>query len=60
MSRTVVHPSGDFRANLVLRDQAVLELPLGALGYQALLNRDVLDRCLRVRDGPGLRFTLGY
>ena len=57
---TVVHPSGDVRANLVLGSQAVLELPLSTLGYQALLGRDVLNRCLLVRDGPGLCFTLAY
>ena len=57
---TVVHPSGNVRAHLVLGAQAVLELPLGALGYQALLGRDLLDHCLLVRDGPGQRFTLAY
>jgi hypothetical protein len=57
---TIVHPSGAPRANLVLRDHSALEQPLGALGYQALIGRDALARCLFVYDGPGERFTLAY
>jgi hypothetical protein len=57
---TIVHPSGDARANLVLRHWPVVEVPLGPLGYQALIGRDVLSRCLFIQDGPGNTFLLAY
>jgi hypothetical protein len=57
---TLVHPSGYARANLVSRNLPVLEQPLNQLGYQALIGRDILDRCLLVYDGPGRAFTPGY
>lgn len=57
---TIVHPSGDPSANLVLRNQPVMEQSLNQLGYQTLIGRDILDRCLLVYDGPGQTFTLGY
>ncbi len=60
VSLTVVHPSGTARANLTVRNLPVLEQPLGLLGYQALLGRDVLERCLVVYDGPGRCFTLAF
>ncbi|HEV3237063.1 MAG TPA: hypothetical protein VGZ25_08750 [Gemmataceae bacterium] len=56
----IAHPSGDVRKSLVCRNSAVLEQPLGPLGYQALLGRDVLSHCLLIYDGPSARFTLGY
>ena len=46
------------RSGLHLRSHPVVERPLGALGYQALLGRDVLDLCVLMYDGPGRRFTL--
>lgn len=57
---TIVHPSGNPRDNLVLRNQPVIELALGALGYQALIGRDVLNQCMLIYDGPGKVFTLAY
>lgn len=57
---TVLHPSGDPRANLVLRNLRMIEQALGPLGYEALIGRDVLDRCLLVYDGPGRRVTLAF
>jgi hypothetical protein len=57
---TVVHPSGNPRANLLLRNHPVLELALAPLGYQAVIGRDVLDRCLLLYNGPGGSFTLAY
>jgi hypothetical protein len=60
VSLTITHPSGDPRANLVLRNHPVIEQPLRQLGYQALIGRDVLGRCLFVYDGPGRVYTLGY
>jgi|SRR5208337_2536095 len=57
---TIVHPSGRTRSNLVLRNQPVVEQALGSLGYDALIGRDVLDRCLLIYDGPGRRFSLAY
>ena len=38
----------------------VYERALGAIGYQALLGRDVLASCGFFYDGPGKRFTLAY
>jgi hypothetical protein len=57
---TLVHPSGAARANFVLRNHLVVEQTLGPLGYQVLIGRDVLDRCLLVYDGLGKRFTVAY
>jgi hypothetical protein len=59
-SLTVLHPSGDPRSNFVVRNFPIVEQPLGALGYEFLLGRDVLAHCLLVCDGPGRRLTLGY
>ena len=39
---------------------AVVERALGAMGYQALLGRDVLAACGFWYDGPGGRFTLAF
>ena len=57
---TVLHPSGSARDNLVIGDLIVLEVPLVALGYQALVGRDVLAKCRFLYDGPGGRFRLTY
>jgi hypothetical protein len=59
-SLTVVHPSGNARANLVVRNHPLVEQPLGVLGYQVLLGRDFLDRCALFLDGPSRAFTLAY
>lgn len=60
VSLTIVHPSGNPRANLNLRNQPMLEQSLNQLGYQVLIGRDVLDRCLHVYNGPAKLFTLVY
>jgi len=57
---TLMHPSGDPQLDLVLPDLLVVELPLGALGYQALIGRDVLDRCRFTYDGPRRRFRVAF
>jgi hypothetical protein len=57
---TVIHPTNLPRANLVLRNHPIIEQPLGPLGYQALLGRDVLEHCLLVYDGPGRSVTLAF
>jgi hypothetical protein len=56
----VLHPSGNPRANLILRSHPVVEQPLGRLGYEFLIGRDVLKHCLIVYDGPSGRLTLAY
>jgi hypothetical protein len=48
------------RSKKKLRDHPVLEQPLGQLGYQLLIGRDVLAACLFIHDGPASRFTLAY
>src|SRR5262245_12554778 len=53
VSLSILHPSDDARANLVFGNHSVVEQPLGNLGYQVLLGRDVLAKCLQVHDGPG-------
>lgn len=60
VSLTLLHPSRKSRSHLVLPSLPVVEQPLGQLGYQALLGRDVLERCLLVYDGPGRSFTLAF
>ncbi len=57
---TIVHPSGNAALNLVLSDLLVVELPLGPLGYRALIGRDVLARCRFLYNGPRGRFRLAY
>ena len=51
---TIVHPSSNRRADLVLRNQPVIEQAL-------VIGRDILSsRCLLVYDGRGQEFTLAY
>ena len=59
-SLTVVHPSGNPRDNLFVKNVTVLEVPLASLGYQVLLGRDVLAMCRFSYNGPGGRFRLVY
>jgi hypothetical protein len=59
-SLIVLHPSGDARLNLIVGDLLVVDLPLGALGYQVLLGRDVLALCEFLYQGPSQRFQLSY
>jgi hypothetical protein len=60
ISLTVVHPSGNYQNDLVLRNLTVLELSLAFLGYQLLIGRDLLARCRLLYNGPGNRFRLAY
>src|SRR5262249_31560885 len=59
-SVTIVHPSGNAAANLVIGNLSVLEVQLAALGYEALIGRDILARCRLLYDGPRQRFWLRY
>jgi hypothetical protein len=56
----VLHPSGRARGNLSVLDLTVVELDLAALGYEALLGRDLLARCRFLYDGPKSSFQLRY
>lgn len=56
----LAHPSGDPRDDFVAPDHALTELPIGALGYEMLIGRDLLVRCAFRLDGPSLTFTLDY
>jgi hypothetical protein len=60
VSLTLIHPSGDPRKDFVLRAYPVIELPLGSLGFQALIGRDFLSQCQLFYDGPGNSFSLAY
>ncbi len=57
---TLVHPSGDTRLNLVMGTLLLAEVSLGALGYEVLIGRDVLQRCRFLYHGPRNRFKLAY
>jgi hypothetical protein len=59
-SLTVVHPSGARGRDLVLQNLLILEMSLSGLGYQALIGRDVLDRCDFLYRGRQQRFALAY
>jgi len=60
VSLIIVHPSSNAAANLVIRNLAVLEVQLAALGYEALIGRDILANCRFLYDGPRQRFRLRY
>jgi hypothetical protein len=60
VSLTLIHPSGDARKDLVLRDHPVIELALGPLGIRALIGRDVLSHCHLFYDGTDNTFSLAY
>ena len=57
VSLTILHPSG---LNLRLGNLTVVEMPLGAMAFQALIGRDVLALCRFLYDGPAGQFELGY
>jgi hypothetical protein len=59
-SLTVLHPSGNSAFDLVVSDLVMIELPLGPLGYQALIGRDVLAQCHFQYHGPKGKFRLSY
>jgi hypothetical protein len=59
-SLTILHPSGARARHLTIDPLPILELPVGAMGYEAVIGRDVLALCVLVFDGPTGRFTLAY
>src|SRR5262249_39246278 len=56
----ILHPSGQASQNFTNNNLLVAEVPLNQLGYQALIGRDLLDRCKFVYDGPAKQFSLTY
>jgi hypothetical protein len=56
----IVHPSGTRNSNLGLDAIELVERPLGATDYQALIGRDILARCQFLYDGPAGTFSLTY
>jgi hypothetical protein len=46
--------------DLIVQNLLILEMPLGGLGYQALIGRDLLDRCDFFYGGRSQRFSLTY
>jgi len=56
----VVHPSRANGMDLVVGNLLIMEVPLTALGYQALIGRDLLARCDFLYGGRRQRFTLTY
>jgi hypothetical protein len=59
-SITLIHPSGNPRDSLFVRNLSVLELSLASFGYEALLGRDVLAVCHFLYSGPRNVFRLAY
>lgn len=59
-SLTVLHPSGDFKLNCVVKNLPILALKLNTVGYDLVLGRDVLSRCTFTYDGRKRSFTLEY
>jgi hypothetical protein len=59
-SLTILHPSGDPNQNYVVPALPLCELPLGILGYDAVIGRDILDGLRFLYDGPGRTFSLDY
>jgi hypothetical protein len=57
---TVIHPSGVVAQNWVIPDQAIVELPLNAIGYEMILGRDVLTAGRLDYNGRAGTFTLEY
>jgi hypothetical protein len=41
-------------------DLPVMELPLSYLGYQVIIGRDVLAKCVLLYNGPRQRFAMRY
>ena len=58
-SVTIQHPS-DPGISFTTADLVICELPLGALGYNAVIGRDILDRLRFTYDGPARSFTLEW
>jgi hypothetical protein len=59
-SLVLPHPSGKRRDDFEVEYLSLTEVDLGVLGYDVLIGRDVLARCVFRFDGPGLAFTLDY
>lgn len=57
---TVVHPSGNPGDDLVIDELEISELDLSAVGYDVLIGRDLLARCVLTYDGLSGTFTLAY
>jgi hypothetical protein len=57
---TILHPSGRPRQHHVTPYVLVCELPLGLLGYDAVIGRDILATLRFTYDGPAGTFTLDY
>jgi hypothetical protein len=56
----VPHPSGVRTSDLSLPAVELIERPLGSSGFQVLIGRDILSRCVFEFDGPADTFTLSY
>ncbi len=60
LSLRVIHPDGNPKHDMYRGDLAIVEQDLAVLGYEALIGRDVLRRCILILDGPSQTFTLAY
>jgi hypothetical protein len=56
----VPHPTGGPGMHLAVENLLILEVPLAGLGYQALIGRDLLNRCDFLYSGRRQGFTLMY
>jgi hypothetical protein len=60
VSLTILRRSSNPDGHLIISDLAVMELPLGMVGYQVLIGRDILDQCSFLYDGIERIFALKY
>jgi hypothetical protein len=61
ISLTILHPQGGRRSDLSIPALSIVDITLAPfLGYEALVGRDVLERCLLIYQGQGKSFTLAY
>jgi hypothetical protein len=60
VSLTIEPVPGKLRSGLILTWHPIYEESLGLLGYDALIGRDVLEKCALFIDGPASRFTLSF
>jgi Retroviral aspartyl protease len=57
---TILHPSGKRRQHFMVKDWVVCELPLGVLGYDVVIGRDILDLMRFTYDGFAQEYMLEW
>lgn len=60
ISLRIVHPDLNPQLDFLAGNHPIAEKDLKVLGYEALIGRDILSKCMLILDGPSNRFTLAY